>query len=142
MMSISAREMASRAASMVSLVQGLLIEHHIWLDDPAAYRALGHRALIIKIQVIKPAALHAVIAVDRAVELIYRFTARRLMEAVDVLGDHRLQLTRPSSSASFQWAALGWHRERASSAVKAVELLRVPLKKRVAQNGLRRIGYC
>ena len=49
-------------------------------------------ALQKRLQRIKTPALHAAVAVDGAVQLQHLFTARRLMQSVDILGNDRLAL--------------------------------------------------
>ena len=75
------------------LVQALLVEHHVRLYDAAALGAAGHTGAVCdKIHIVEPAAADAVVAQGAAVQLVHGFAARRLMQAVDVLGDHRTQL--------------------------------------------------
>ena len=73
-------------------------------------------------------------------ELVHGLAPRRLVEAVDVLGHHRVQLPRRLQLRQLQvgGVGLGVGKEHLV-AVEAVELLRIFLEKGVAQNGLRRV---
>ena len=124
-----------------ALVQALLIQHHIRLDDAAALGAAGHPGAVgHKLHIVKSTAVHAVIAQGAPVQLIHRFGAGCLMQAVDVLGDDRLQPALPLQLGQPQVGRIGlcpFYNELI--AVKAVELLRVLLPERMAQDGFRRV---
>ena len=116
------------------LVQALLVEHHVWLHHPATRWTAGHAAgLQQEVQAVEPAALHAVVPVDGAVELVHRFAPRRLVEPVDVLSHNGGQLFRRLQLRQFPMSCIGpGLRKEHFAAVKSVELLRIPLKKTVA----------
>ena len=88
MISMSAPAMASTAPTMVVSSRHSSYEHHVWLHHPAARWTAGHAAgLQQEVQAVEPAALHAVVPVDGAVELVHRFAppppggARRCSES-------------------------------------------------------------
>ena len=122
------------------LVQRLLIQHHVGLDDAAALAARYAGALRDVLHAIEPPAAGAVVPQHTAVKLQHLPAARLLVEAVDVLGDDRLQppLLLPLGQLPVGRIGLGVRRQHLG-AVEVEELLRVPLKKGVAQYGLRRI---
>ena len=75
------------------LVQALLIQHHIGLDVPAAGGAPGDAGgREDGVQAVKGPAFFAVVPQNAAVQLQHLAASRLLVQAVDVLGDHGLQL--------------------------------------------------
>ena len=74
------------------LGQGFFIQHDVGLDDTAALTRRHTLALCDLLYAVELAALHAVIAQDRAVQLMHAHTARRLVQTVDVLGHNGAQL--------------------------------------------------
>ena len=123
------------------LVQPLLIEDHVGLDDPAAAAPGDTGAVCNGLHAVKGPAGLAVVPQHAAVELQHPAAPGLLVEAVDVLGDHRLQLPRrlPLRQLPVGGVGLGVQEEHFVP-VEAEELLRVPLKEGVAQDGLRRVG--
>ena len=76
------------------LIQALLIQNHIRLDDPAAV-AVGHTNPVLhKFRGKKLSAAGAVIAEHRAMELIYLPGTGFLVETINILGHHSLELSR------------------------------------------------
>ena len=74
-------------------------------------------------------------------QLVHRAAARRLMQAVDVLGDDRFQPALPFQLCQPQVGRIGLcplHDELIT--VKTVKLLRVLLPESVTQDGFRRVG--
>ena len=93
MMRVSAFRMACDGPGEDFLIQPLFIEHHVRLDDAAALGAAGHTGAVgDEVHIIERAAARAVVAQGAAVELKHVFGSRRLVQAVDVLGDDRFQL--------------------------------------------------
>ena len=84
--------------------------------------------------------MHAVIAVDGAVKFIHLFAARRLMEAVDILRDDRLQLARllKTGEADVRGVGLGVEVQH-SVAVKFEKFLGAVHEKGVRNYALGRI---
>ena len=75
------------------LVQPFFVEHHIGLDEAPALTA-GHAfRLQHVVSVIKFPARLTVIPVYGSVELVHLFTACQLVQAVDILGNDRRQLS-------------------------------------------------
>ena len=70
------------------VVQAFFVEDDVGLDDAAAGVTLGDARGILHVFGVKEfVAVHAEIAVDAAVQFQDIFTARFLVQAVDVLGD-------------------------------------------------------
>ena len=73
-------------------------------------------------------------------ELVDVDAARRLVEPIDVLGHHGLELARLLQLRQLQMGSIGFGvRKEHLVVVEAVELLRILLEEGVAQNGLRGI---
>ena len=70
------------------VIQGLLIEHHVRLDDAAAIAPGNPCGVEDVIQIVEFSTFFAVIPVYAAVQLIDLFAASGLMKSVDVLGHH------------------------------------------------------
>ena len=115
MISMSASAMYRRARPSRSLVQALLIEHHVGLHDAAAVTAGHALGLQNVVQAVELPALLAVVPVDAAVKLQDLPAAGGLMETVDVLGDDGPQLAlRPPTPPAFGGRRWVWHRGPAS----------------------------
>ena len=85
------RDRADRALDH-GLVEAFLVEHHVRLDPPAAGAAGDARAVTDVFGRIEFAAFLAVVAVDRAVQLVDTLAAGLLVQAVDVLGHDGAEL--------------------------------------------------
>ena len=86
------------------------------------------------------AALHAVIAEDTAVELVYLFAARRLMKSVDILRDNGAELSLLFPFRKLEMRGIRLCAETVHlRAIEAVKLLRFLLEKCVAEYGLGRV---
>lgn len=70
-------------------VEALFVQNDVGLYYAAAPTLRNADGMFYVIDRVKPAATHAVVAVDGAVELEHIFAARRLMESVDILRYHR-----------------------------------------------------
>ena len=91
------------------LVQALFVKHHVRLYDAAALGAAGHTGAVgNEIHIVELTAAGAVVAQGAAVQLVHRAAARRLMQAVNVLGDDRFQPALPFQLCQPRWAALGF----------------------------------
>lgn len=75
-------------------VKALLIQHNVRLYCAAAAALRHTRGAFYVVHTIKLAAARAIVAQNAAVKLQNVFTARRLMQAVYVLGYYRFQLAR------------------------------------------------
>ena len=89
------------------LIQALLIKHDVRPDDAAAVTVRHTGAVIDALRRIRPAAAHAVAAVDAAMQLEHIFAPGRLMQAVDILRDDRLQLALALQLRQAQVGAVG-----------------------------------
>ena len=124
-------------------VQGLLIEDHIGTDDAPAVAVVAvgqagavgdHRGGVLL------AAAGTVVAQGGAVELIDHLAASGLVEAVDVLGDHGLELAGPLQLSQLQVGGVGLGAvDEHLVPVELVELPGVFYEEAVAQNGFGRI---
>ena len=86
-------------------------------------------------------AFGAVVAVDRTVKLIHDLAPRLLVEAVDVLGDHRLQLAPGFQLGQGQMRGVGFGVQGEHLVlIEAVKLGGVLHKEGMGQNGLGGIG--
>ena len=123
------------------LVQALLVKHHVRLYDAATLCTAGHAGAVCdKIHIIELAAAGAVVAQGAAVQLVHRFAARRLMQTVNVLGDHSPQLTLLLQLCQPQMGSVGFCvLYDQLIAVKTVKLLRVFLPEGMAEDGFGRV---
>ena len=121
-------------------VEPLLIQHDVRLDKPAARTVRDAATVADELGRVELAALLAVVAVDRAVQLIDVFAARLLVQAVDVLRDDGAQLTRAFQLRQLLVRGVGPGLERQHLfAVEAVEIIGVPVEKRMAEDRLGRV---
>ena len=75
------------------LVRGLAVEHHVGLHHAAAAGTFGHALGVQQpIEVVFPVAVHAVVLVYAAVQLVHQAVPRHAVQAVDVLGHYAPQL--------------------------------------------------
>ena len=121
-------------------VEPLLIQHDVRLDKPATRAVRDAVTVADELGRVEPAALLAVVAVDRAVQLIDVFAARLLVQAVDVLRDDGAQLARAFQLCQLLVRGVGLGLERQHLfAIKAVEILGVLIEKRMAEDRLGRV---
>ena len=71
------------------LIQAFFIEHNIRFDHAAAFAVRNPCAFQNCILIVKPPALHAIIAERTSVQLQYCFAAGSLMQSIDILRDDR-----------------------------------------------------
>ena len=122
------------------LIQRFLIQHHVRLHDAAAFTPGHALAFGNELHRVEFAAPGAVVAQGAAVQLQHVFAARRLMQPVDVLGDHRLQPALSLKSGQTQMGGVGpgvLHDQLGP--VKSVEFLRIRFKKAAADDLFRRV---
>ena len=136
---IRVADVLQRAAHHV-IVQRFLVQHHIGLHDAAA-GAPGHPGAVPdEFHPVGRTALHAVVAVDGAVEFPHPLGAAPLVQAVDVLGDHAAQFANRLQFRQFSVGGVGLGIGADHfGPVEPIELLRFPVEKAAAENGLRRI---
>ena len=122
------------------LVQALFVKHHVRLYDAAALGAAGHTGAVgNEIHIVELTAAGAVVAQGAAVQLVHRFAARRLMQAVNVLGDHGPQLALLLQLGQPQMGGVGLcPLYDQLIAVKTVKFLRVFLPEGMAEDGFGR----
>ena len=123
------------------LVQRLFIQHDIRPHDAAAAVAARHaQAVVHGLRRVGRMAARAVSAQDAPVQLEHVFAPRRLVQPVDVLRDQGAQLAFALQLRQAQVRPVGLravhHQLRV---VEAVILLRVAVKERPREDGLRRI---
>ena len=122
------------------LVEALLIQHHVGLYNAAAGAAGDARRRGHGLHAVELAASAAVVAQDAPVQLQHLAAAGFLVQPVDVLGDDGFQLALPLPLRQLPVGGVGLGVQcQHFAAVKVVKLLRVGLKKRVAEHGFRRI---
>ena len=123
------------------LVQALFVKHHVRLYDAAALGAAGHTGAVCdEIHIVEPAAAGAVVAQGAAVQLVHGFAACRLMQAVNVLGDHCPQLALLLQLCQPQMGGVGLcPLYDQLVAVKTVKFLRVFLPEGMAEDGFGRV---
>ena len=98
------------------------------------------RGIFDKFGAVEFAAAGAVIAQHRAVQLIDLFRPRLLVQAIDVLGYHRKELSLLLPLCENPVGDVGFKAQRQHFLpVKPEEILRVPLIKAVADDSLRRV---
>ena len=123
------------------LIQGFPIEHHFRLDKAAALVAMGHPLAVADIiPVKKPVAFHAAVPFHVSMDRIDPLAARLLVQAVDVLGDHRVQLTRrlQPGQGIVRWIGRCGHQQNALIII--IKNIRMGQEEIVGQQHLRRIA--
>ena len=122
------------------LIQRLLVQHDIRPDHTAA-AAAGHAlAVVHQLRRVGLAALGAVGAKDTAVKLQHILAAGSLVQPVDILGQHRPELSLLLQPRKGQMGPVGLYAVNDQLfPVEAVILLRVASEKACAENGLRRV---
>ena len=122
------------------LLQPLLVENHVRLDDSATGAPGYALAALNRFHTVERAAPGTVVAPDAAMELQDIFAARLLVEAVDILGDDRLQLPLPLPLRKLPVGGIGLCVQTEHLvAVEAEKFLRVCLIEAVTENGFRGI---
>ncbi|CDN41145.1 hypothetical protein BN871_AC_00390 [Paenibacillus sp. P22] len=125
-------------------IEVLLIQHDIRLDDAFAGRAERNRARIAQDggqRILEPA-VHAIVAVNRSVQLQHAAAAGKLMQAVDILGDDRRQpaLLLQPSQRSMRGIGKRFGIDHMGP-VKGIEISRMLHEKVPAQNLFRQIRF-
>ena len=89
---VAVGDLPARAHAGV-LVRGLAVEHHVGLHHAAAAGTFRHAAGVQQpVEIVFPVAVHAVVLVHAAVQLVHQAVPRHAVQAVDVLGHHAPQL--------------------------------------------------
>ena len=129
------------------LVEWLFVEHYIGLDAAAARGARRHARGILVLARANPlgaidrAARLANVAMNRSVQLKHALRARHLMQAVDVLRHHGIELAGSLQLGQLGVAAVGLGgKDNHLGAVEVEELGRMRLVKAMRQHGLGRVG--
>ncbi len=146
-MRASAAAMVGNGTGQHMLVERLLVEHHIGLDATTARGARRHARGILVLARANPlgaidrSARLANVAMDRSVQLKHALRARHLMQAVDVLRHHDIELASSLQLGELGVTAVGLSVKRDHlGAVKVEELRRMRLVKAVREHGLGRVG--
>ena len=119
-------------------IQAFLIKHYVRLYHAAAAASRHGIHIHYILGGIEFAAIHAVVSVYAAVELIYVFAAGPGVQAVDILGNHRCKLALALQLGKGQMGGIGLyvcHKQRASVILE--EALGVPHEEAMAQQRLR-----
>lgn len=119
------------------VVEGFLIEDNVGFDDAAVFWAAWDAiAAAHKVEVVKSAAGHAIVAHNGAVELVDFFASGHLMKAVDVLCDDGREFAVAFQFGKFvvdgAWTVVGCDH---FSAVEVKEFFRMSVKKAAAEHG-------
>ena len=121
-------------------VERFAIEHHVRLDDAAAFAARHAFAGLHVCSVIGLLAAHAVVFVDRSMQFKDVFRAGLLMKPVDVLRHDGKEFALPLPLRQFLVRGVGANvGDEHLLPIKAEKLLRVLIEKRIAEDRFRRI---